>query len=523
MAVEQASAALIAGNAADAERTFRQHLLLEPTDLNVLARLGDLLGEQHRNLEAAVVYKRALAVAPGADNIRLALAHLLERMNQPKPALNEVGTIEGPLRIHPQTLIFEAALLGRLGIHDREIAIYQRLTAVIPDNWAVWMNLGNALKTVGRFDEAVAALRKAIKARPAFAEAYWTLANFKSFRFAPRDVAAMLKALKGKPEAKDALHFHFALGKALEDRGDAEGSFRHYAAGNHIRAAQMSWDQMILSPRVDSAITTFATPLLERHAGGGDPARDPIFIVGLQRSGSTLIEQILASHPMIEGTSELLLIEQMWNRLGRTPGHSFDELARLDTQTLQSLGAEYLERSRSFRRTDRPMFVDKLPSNWLNIGFIKLILPNARIVDARRHPLACGFSNFKQHYATGVNFSYSLEAIGRFYSDYLRLMNHFDEVLPGAVHHLINERLIDDPEGTTRSLLDYVSVPFDPACLQFHKTDRAIHTPSAEQVRKGISREGMNQWRQYEPWLGPLKEALGESLDTWDKMSPRQP
>ena len=165
------------------------------------------------------------------------------------------------------------------------------------------------------------------------------------------------------------------------------------------------------------------------------------------------------------------------------------------------------------------MFVDKLPSNWLNVGFIKLILPNAKIIDARRHPLACGFSNFKQHYATGVTFSYSLEAIGRFYSDYLRLMNHFDQMLPGAVHHVINERLIDDPEDVTRALLDYVGVPFDPACLEFHKTKRAIHTPSAEQVRQGINREGVDQWRRFEPWLGPLKESLGDALDNWDKSS----
>ncbi len=332
----------------------------------------------------------------------------------------------------------------------------------------------------------------------------------------------MRKALKGKLEAEDALHFHFALGKALEDRNDAEGSFRHYADGNRIRASQLTPGQMMVTPRVDTAIATFNRPLFDRYDGAGDQSRDPIFVVGLQRSGSTLIEHILASHPMIEGTSELLIMEQLWSRLGKAPGasgNSFAELARLDPQAVKALGAEYLERSRPFRLTDRPMFVDKLPPNWLNVGFIKLILPNATIIDARRHPLACGFSNFKQNYAFGVTFSYSLEAIGRFYSDYLRLMNHIDEVLPGAVHHVINERLIDDPEGTTRALLEYVGVPFDRACLDFHKTRRAIHTPSAEQVRKGISREGMDQWRPYEPWLGPLKGALGEALDNWDKMS----
>jgi len=522
LAMEQAGAALKAGHAIDAERTLRQHLLMQPADLDVLAKLGDLLGEQKRDLEASLVYKRALAVAPKAHNIRFALAHLLERMGLVEQALNEIEAIDGPLRDHVNSLTLESALLGKLGIHDREIAIYERLTARLPQNCVIWMCLGNALKTVGRTEEAVAALRQAIKARPTYGEAYWTLANFKSFRFAPKDVAAMRQALKGKLEAHDTLHFHFALGKALEDRDDAEGSFRHYAAGNRIRASQLTPGQMILSPRVDTAIATFTRPLFDRYADAGDPARDPIFVVGLQRSGSTLIEQILASHPMIEGTSELMLIEQLWARLGNAPGssgNSFAELARLDPQALTALGCEYLERSRPFRLTDRPMFVDKLPPNWLNAGFIKLILPNAKIIDARRHPLACGFSNFKQHYATGVTFSYSLEAIGRFYYDYLRLMNHFDQVVPSGVHHVINERLIDDPEGVTRALLDHVGVPFHPACLEFHKTRRAIRTPSAEQVRQGISREGINQWRRYEPWLEPLKEALGEALDNWDKVS----
>lgn len=518
--MEQASAALKAGDPADAERTLRQHLVAQPADIVVLAKLGDLLAEQRRDLEASVVYQRALATSPKAQNIRLALAHMFERMNQVGPALREVEAIEGPLRDHANALGLEATLLGKLGIHDREIAVYERLTAASPEKCVLWMCLGNALKTVGRLDEAVKALRHAIKARPTYGEAYWTLANFKSFRFAPRDVAAMRKALKGKLEADDALHFHFALGKALEDRHDAEGSFRHYAAGNQIRASQLTREQMMVSPRVDAAIATFTKPLFDQLADCGDPSLDPVFVVGLQRSGSTLIEQILASHPMIEGTSELLVMEQLWTRLGNTPGArggSFAEVARLEPPALKALGAEYLARTRSFRLTDRPMFVDKLPPNWLNVGFIRLILPNARIIDARRNPLACGFSNFKQNYATGVSFSYSQEAIGRFYADYLRLMNHFDQVLPGAVHHVTNERLIDEPEAETRRLLDYVGVPFDPACLEPHRNTRAIHTPSAEQVRRPINRDGVDYWRRYEPWLGPLKRALGEALDNWDK------
>jgi hypothetical protein len=224
---------------------------------------------------------------------------------------------------------------------------------------------------------------------------------------------------------------------------------------------------------------------------------------------------------MIEGTVELTIMSQIWERLGRFAALSgrgpFQELHRLDGAEIRKIGEEYLERSRAFRLSDRPYFVDKLPANWMNLGLIRLALPNARIIDARRHPMACGFSNFKQNYASGISFSYSQESIGHFYSDYMRFMDHIERVQPGAVHRVLNERLIDDPEGETRALLDFVGVPFEPACLESHKNKRAIQTPSAEQVRRPINRDGVDSWRPYEPWLGPLKQALGDALENWDK------
>ena len=521
LAVEQAAAAMRAGDLADAERTLRNRLLEAPNDVEVLARLGDMLNEQGRPLDASVLYKRALAVAPKADQVRLALAHQLEKLGQSEPALAEVEALEGPIRSSFSARALEAALLGKLGVHDRELAIYEGMVRDFPDREVLWMCLGNTLKTVGRTDEAVKALRQAIKVRPTYGEAYWSLANLKTFRFDARDIAAMRKALKSKLDESDALHFHFALGKALEDADDPKGSFEHYAAGNRIRAGQLNPSGMVVTNRTDAAIATFTAPLFERCAGLGHQAPDPIFVVSLQRSGSTLIEQILATHPMIEGTSELIVLEQMWTRLATLPGagnNAFRGLLGLQPADLEALGAEYLERTRPFRLTERPMFIDKLPANWLNVGFIRLILPNARIVDARRNPMACGFSNFRQNYATGVTFSYSLETIGRFYADYLRLMNHFDRVQPGKVHHVINERLIDDPEGETRKLLDYVGVPFDPACLEFHRNKRAVHSASSEQVRRPINRDGVDYWRRYEPWLGPLKQALGPALHEWDRL-----
>jgi hypothetical protein len=253
----------------------------------------------------------------------------------------------------------------------------------------------------------------------------------------------------------------------------------------------------------------------------GCKAADPIFVVGLHRSGSTLIEQILASHPMIEGTTEIYGMQHLWNRLARSGAARgrgpFQQLAALDADELCAYGQEYLDRTRPFRATDRPYFVDKLPANWMNLGLIRAALPNARVIDARRHPMACGFSNFKQHYAFGITFSYSQQSIGAFYRDYWRFMRHFDEVQPGAVHRVLNEALIEDPEGEIRRMLDFIGLPFDPACLEFHANKRAVRTPSAEQVRRPINRSGVDQWRNFEPWLGEMKAALGPALEAWDE------
>jgi len=521
LAIEQAIASLRSGDPVDAERTLRQHLAQQPADLEVMARLGDILADQGRLVEASLLYKRILSLAPKAHQVRIALAHLLNRQGQFKAALEEIEATDGPARATFAARTLEGDLLGKLGIHDRELLVYEALIADFPDNAMLWRCLGDTLKTVGRTDEAIAALRKAAKILPTYGVAYWTLANLKTFRFAPRDLADMRKALRGKLSPDDALHFHFSLGKALEDRGNAAESFRHYAAGNAIRAGQIGINSAVVTQRVNAAIAGFSREFLEARKDWGSKAPDPIFVVSLQRSGSTLIEQILASHPMIEGTAELMVLEQIWERLGAVEGRGRGSLAalyELDREQIEALGNEYLERTRAYRLTARPYFVDKLPANWMNVGLIRLILPNAKIIDARRHPMACGFSNFRQNYASGVTFSYSQETIGAFYRDYWRLMNHFDAVDPGGVHHVINERLIEDTEGEVRRILEYVGVPFDPACLDFHKTKRAVHSASSEQVRRPINRDGVDSWRPFEPWLGPMKQALGPALDDWDRV-----
>ncbi|HET7815949.1 MAG TPA: sulfotransferase [Sphingomicrobium sp.] len=522
LALEQAVAALRAGDPALAERTLRARLLEDPGDSHALAKLAELLRDRGRPGQAIHLFRRALTAAPDLAEARLALARLLHQQGQPQSALDELERLPASFRSSAPVAALEAALLGLLGRHEPEIALYRRLVAAAPASPPLWMSLGNALKYAGRSDEAVAALRRSVELRPGYGEGWWSLANVKTARFAEADLAAMRKALRSGPSPEDALHLHFALGKALEERGRFEQSFRHYDQGNRIRAAAFAPGQTRVTALVDNAVAALDPALFAAAAGAGHPARDPIFVIGLQRSGSTLVEQILASHPLIEGTTELLAMQQIWMELAEgaaAAGRSiWQELRLLGGERLQAIGADYLDRTRPFRLTDRPFFVDKLPANWLHVGLIRLALPNATIVDARRHPMACGFSNFKQHYATGVSFAYSLESIGRFYADYLRLMRHMDGVQPGAIHHLLNERLIDDPQGEVRRLLDFVGVPFDPACLDFHRNKRAVNTPSAEQVRRPINRDGVDAWRSFEPWLGPLKDALGPALDAWDDL-----
>ena len=418
-----------------------------------------------------------------------------------------------------QLVAHEADLLGKLGDPEAEIALLRQLIEQHPTIASLWASIANAQKTLGRTDEAVMSLRHAIAIAPTYGKPWWQLSDLKRFRFDDADITTMERMLAGKIPPVEQAPLHFALAKAREDRGEARTAFDHYATGNALRAATIDPRAAVMTHRVDRSIALFTADFLKVRADWGAPSPAPIFIVGLQRSGSTLIEQILASHPAIEGLSELPLIPQLNRELALDAalpaGDLFDRMAALDCDQWRAIGQAYLDRAATFRRSDRPYFIDKLPGNWINIGLIRLALPGARIIDARRHPLATGFSNFKQNYGTGTVFSYDLASIGRYYRDYLRLIAHFERVAPGAVHRVVNEALIDDFEPQVRALLGFVGVPFDPACLEFHTNPRAVRTPSAEQVRRPINRDGVDQWRGVEPWLGPLKQALGPALTGW--------
>ncbi|MGH8122811.1 MAG: sulfotransferase, partial [Rudaea sp.] len=448
-------------------------------------------------------------------------AIVLHRANKPQAALVELERLLRDDAKNPAYRNLKAAVLCRVGEYAPAIDIYADLLHTHPQQAPVWLSYGHALKTAGHAERAIAAYRTCIELDADFGDAYWSLANLKTFRFSAAQLDAMRRAL-ARTELSDEqrLHFEFALGKALEDRADHAASFRHYAAGNALRLSRIPYNADDTSARLAHARQLYTAEFFRAHAGSGCTAPDPVFIVGLPRAGSTLIEQILASHPAVEGTMELPELISITRTLRRAvPGGGIgayhDALAATDRDGLRDLGEQYLEHTRIHRKLARPLFIDKMPNNFAHIGLIQLILPNAKIIDARRHPLACCWSGFKQHFARGQNFSYSLEDLGRYYRDYVDLMAHFDHVLPGRVHRVIYENLIADTEGEVRRLLAYCGLPFDDACLRFFENERPVRTASSEQVRQPIFKDGVDQWRHYEPWLDPLKTALGPALANW--------
>jgi hypothetical protein len=340
------------------------------------------------------------------------------------------------------------------------------------------------------------------------------LANLKTFRFTDADIAAMSAQLaRDDLTADDRLHFQFALGKAYEDRGKDDACFDYYEQANRTRRGQLDYDADEMTAQRKRAQATLTAEFFAARTGFGDPAPDPIFILGLPRSGSTLIEQILSSHPAIEGTMELPEISAMARQLGarrrKTDENLYPEiLGDLSRERCVELGAKFLERTQVQRKLGRAFFIDKMPHNFLHIGLIHLVLPNAKIIDARRHPMATAWSVFKQHFARGQAFSYDLVDIARYYQDYVALMDHFDQVLPGRIHRVVHEHLVGDTEAQVRAILAYCGLEFDPACLKFFENDRAVRTASSEQVRRPISREGLDQWRRFEHRLGAAQTIL---------------
>jgi len=415
----------------------------------------------------------------------------------------------------PLRMLSAATAVG-IGEHERAIELYRALLLGTADDAEVHLSIAHALKTLGRTPEAIESYRAAAACRPDFGDAYWSLANLKTYHFTEEQLAQIRAALEASATPlEDRYHLCFALGKALEDRGEFAESFHYYELGNRLKRPECRYRAEIIERNTRQQIEICSREFFASRRGWGDPAADPIFIVGLPRSGSTLLEQILASHSRVEGTQELPNVQQLVSLLR---GRDLENdrypriLADLKAADVAELGAKYLADTRIYR-SSRPFFIDKMPNNFRHLGLIHLMLPNARIIDARREPMACCFSNFKQLFANGQEFTYSIEDIARYYRTYLELMRHWERVLPaGRILRVQHEDVVDDLEGSVRRLLDFCGLEFEPQCVAFHETQRSVRTASSEQVRQAIYREGLDQWRNFEPWLGPLKDALGDAL-----------
>ncbi len=492
-----------------AEPLLRARLKEQPTDIAAIRMFAELAGRIGRYRDAENLLRRAVELAPQFHAARANLATVLHRQNRPTEALAELDHLAAADPDNASHANLRAAALGRLGAFEEAITLYERILAEHPDQPKIWMSHAHVLKTVGRLADSIAAYRRALMIAPTLGEVWWSLANLKTVRFDDADIAAMEGALAtSELTAEDRFHLEFALGKAYEDRREAETSFGYYDAANRHRRALIAYDAGETRALVDQMIETLTPDLFARFAGTGYDTPDPIFILGMPRAGSTLIEQILASHSQVEGTSELPDIPVLSGRIADYPAG----LATAEPALLRELGERYLDRTRALRREGKPRFIDKLPNNWLHAGLIHLILPHATIIDARRHPLDCCWSNFKQHFARGQGFAYQLDDLGHYYADYVRLMAHLDAVLPGRVYRVVHERLVENPEEEVRALLAGCGLDFEEACLRFHENARPVRTPSSEQVRRPISRDGMDAWRAFDPWLAPLRTALGPAL-----------
>jgi predicted Zn-dependent protease len=515
----EAAAALTGRRFRVAETLLRQRLSQAPGDIAALRMAGEIAAEREDYVEAERLLGECLRLAPGYGEARFDLARLLYTQQKANPIL---PLLERLLRLEPDNLRYrslQASAYGLLGLNDRALEILSGLLHEHPDDELLWLARGHASRAAGRLADAIDSYRKSIELRPGFGQAWFSLANLKTVRFSPADIEAMQSQV-ARADLGDAerLQFEFALGKALEDAGEYAGSFAHYARGNALRRAEIPYDGGGNTRLVQRSLALYRREFFAQRAGSGCPAPDPIFVLGLPRSGSTLLEQILASHSQVEGTRELPDIPGFALELGarEAPGQPAaypQSVERLGLNALAALGERYLAQTRANRLLGRPHFIDKMPSNFFHIGLIHLILPNARIIDARRSPIACCFANFKQHFQQGVWFTYSLEDIGHFYRDYVHLMAHFDAVLPGRIHRVCYEDLVADLEGEVRRLLDYCGLPFEEQCLRFHETRRVVQTASSEQVRRPLYADSVEQWRNYEPWLGELKRALGDVLE----------
>jgi tetratricopeptide (TPR) repeat protein len=515
-AIVEAGSRFCDGEHVAAENLLTSYIAREGRHVEALRLLARIAQRRGATDQAERLFGEVVDRAPGYADARLDLVRILIERQKYAAALKQV---EGRLRTapsDPEARFLRATILAGLGHHDDAIPIFRELLAETPQRNHLRIVLGHSLKALGRTDEAVRAYRDATDGQADIGDAFWSMANLKTYHFSDDEVERM-RVLEGLPgsELPDRAHLCFALGKALEDRADYCQSWAFYERGNSLVRAKSGYCPEAIEDSTCRLIEICSEEFFAARSGIGAPACDPIFIVGLPRSGSTLIEQILASHPQVDGTQELHDIPRIVAEL-QGPGSNHggarypDLLTGLDPLVFERLGLRYLDETQVYRR-GRPRFIDKMPNNFLHIGLIHLMLPNARIIDVRREPMACCVSNLKQLFARGQDFCYAVEEIARYYRTYLELMRHWNQVLPGRVLRVSYEDLVEDLGAGVRQILAHCGLEFDAACLAFHRSQRAINTPSSEQVRQPLFREGLFQWRHYDPWLNPLREALGDA------------
>jgi predicted Zn-dependent protease len=516
--IVQAYALFHDGELALAEPMIREFLLAHgnhPEAMRLLAKIGlahDVLDD------AELLLAAVLELAPDFRAARHDYAETLVRRHKYREARIETDRLLALDPANPDFIMLAATTAISLGEQDRALSLYRGMIADAPDAPDIYLWLGHALKTVGDVETGVTAYRRAAFLRPDFGDAFWSLANLKRYRFTGDEIQRM-RAAESLPRIAppDRYHLCFALGKAYEDGGDIAESWRYYAQGNALKREESRYRPEIIETNTRLQIAKVTKPFLADRAGWGNPAPDPIFILGLPRSGSTLLEQILASHSQVEGTQELAEVQRAVIELNGRDNNIDNPrypaaLADLKPEDFIRMGETYLRDTKIHRVQGKPYFIDKMPNNFRHIGLIHLMLPNAKIIDARREPMSCCFSNLKQLFAQGQEFAYSVEDIARYYRTYLDLMEHWDAVLPGRVLRVHHEDVVEDLEGSVARILDYCGLPFEQACVDFHKTERSVRTPSSEQVRQPIFRDGLDQWKKFEPWLGPLEQALGDAL-----------
>jgi tetratricopeptide (TPR) repeat protein len=501
------------GEIEEAEALIRRFLMQHGEHVEGMRVLANIATENEYPLDAEVLLEAVLRLVPAYHAARYDYILALVDLHKHGKAREQSEQLIAADPASPAPRVTLASVLLALGELDESVARFRALVEEFPRDAEIAQSLGHALKTLGKQEDAVAAYRRAAEVRPGFGEPFWSLANLKTYRFTDDEIARM-RDLESAPGVQpvDQQHLCFALGKSLEDRGEYADSFTHYERGNAIKKSQSRYRAPMHERSAKRLREVCSAEFFNERKGWGCDSPAPIFVVGMPRAGSTLLEQILASHSQVEGTTELANVPRLVSnlsgrdRMGEPPYPRV--LQELPEEQFRRFGEEYLRDTLDYR-TGKPRFIDKMPNNFRNIGLIHLMLPNARIIDARRDAMDCCFSNFKQLYARGHQFAYSQEDIGRYYSSYVEMMEHWDAVLPGRVFRVNHDDVLADLEGSVRRILDYCGLPFEQACLEFHKTERRVHTASSEQVRRPINRDGVDQWKPYSEWLGPLREALG--------------